>query len=222
MKVLIAGGGRTGEQTAKLLLANEHQVLVVEGRREVLARLHRELPTENIYQGDPTDPMVLEQAGIGDADVVAAVTDNDADNLVLCQFAKVFYQVGRTIARVNNPRTAWLFDAKFHVDFALNSAGILAALIEEGMSANELVTLLKLQRGKYSLVEEKIQPGAPAVGQELRNLQLPAECVISAIIRGGDLIVPRGLTTLAAGDDVLAITDQAGAAELVKLFEGGK
>jgi trk system potassium uptake protein TrkA len=218
MKVLIAGGGRTGEQLASLLLGNHHHVRLIEHRREILALLHRELPTEVIYEGDPTDPMVLEQAALGDCDVVAACTDNDADNLVLCQFAKVFYNVRRTIARVNNPRNAWLFDDKFHVDFALNQAHILAALIEEEMAPHELVTLLKLQRGRYALVEERIPAGSPAIGVAIKDLDLPAECVIAAILRGGDLVVPRGLTVLAAEDEILCITDQAGAARLAALL----
>jgi trk system potassium uptake protein TrkA len=219
MRVLIAGGGRTGEQLADLLLAAHHEVLVVEKRREVLVRLHRELPTEVIYEGDPTDPVVLEQAGLAAADVMAAVTEDDADNLVLCQFAKVFHNVRRTIARINNPRNAWLFDEKFHVDFALNQAQILSALIQEEMTPRELVTLLKLERGRYALVEERIPAGSPVVGRAIRDLGLPEECVIAAVLRGGELVVPRGDTHLEADDELLAITNQAGAAQLGALLD---
>ena len=73
MFVLIAGGGRTGAQLASLLLAQNHRVHLVESRREILARLHRELPTEIIYEGHPTDPQVLDQAGINEAEVLAEV-----------------------------------------------------------------------------------------------------------------------------------------------------
>ena len=122
MFVVIVGGGRTGTQLATLLLAQNHDVRVVESRSEILARIHRELPTETIYEGNTTDPNVLEQAGIKTADVVAAVTNNDADNLAICFLARSRYKVARTIARVNNPRSAWLFDQKFHVVVALNAA----------------------------------------------------------------------------------------------------
>ncbi|MFZ1238060.1 MAG: NAD-binding protein, partial [Anaerolineae bacterium] len=103
MFVLIAGGGRTGTQLATLLLAQNHDIRLVESRPDILARIHRELPTEAIYEGNATDPQILEQAGIERADVVAAVTNNDADNLTLCFMARSRYKVGRTIARVNNP-----------------------------------------------------------------------------------------------------------------------
>jgi trk system potassium uptake protein TrkA len=218
MFVLIAGGGRTGAQLASLLLAQNHEVHVVEHRRDVLERLHHELPTEVIYEGNGTDPLVLEQAGIRRAQVLAACTPEDADNLVMCFLARSQYSVPRTIAQINDPRTSWLFDDKFHVDVALNQSQILASLIEEEMSLGDMMTLMKLRRGEYSLVEEKIPPGARAVGVPIKDLALPDQCVIAAIVRKGRMVVPRGITTLEVGDEVLAVTDRAGADQLAALL----
>ena len=133
MFTIITGGGRTGTSLAITLLNGGHRVRLLEHRREVLARLHRELPTEAVYEGNPTDPQVLELAGIREANVLAAITTSDADNLALCYLARERYKVPRTIARVNNPRTAWLFTQTFHVDVAVNQATILAGTIEEEM-----------------------------------------------------------------------------------------
>ena len=219
MFVLIGGGGRTGTQLAALLLAQNHQVHLIEHRRHILGRLHRELPTEVIYEGHPTDLYTLEQADIQNAQIVAACTDDDASNLALCYLARARYHIPSTIARINNPRTAWLFDQKFHVDAAMNQAEIMAGLIEEEMvTAGMMVTLLKLQRGHYSLVEEKIAPGAQAVGVAIQNLPLPENCVIAAIIRQNAIVVPRGATTFEVGDEVLAVTDHKGTNELAKLL----
>jgi trk system potassium uptake protein TrkA len=126
--------------------------------------------------------------------------------------------VPRTIARVNNPRTAWLFDQKFHVDVALNQAAILSSLIEEEMSLGDMMTLLKLRRGRYSLVEEKIPTGAKAIGVAIKDLKLPEECVIAAIIRKGQIVIPRGVTLLAVGDEVLAVVGPGAADDLAALF----
>ncbi len=60
MFVIIIGGGRTGTQLASVLLAQGVQVRLIEHRRDLLGRLHRELPTEVIYEGTATDPSVLE------------------------------------------------------------------------------------------------------------------------------------------------------------------
>jgi trk system potassium uptake protein TrkA len=218
MFVVIAGGGRTGAQLANLLISQDHEVRVIDNRKEVLERIHRELPTEAIIVGDPLELHVLEQAGIQRADVMAACTTQDDVNLSLCYLARTQYNVRRTIARVNNPRDAWLFDEKFHVDVAVNQAEILASLIQEEMSLGDMITLLKLRRGNYSLVEEKIPEAAKAIGMAIKDLALPEHCVIAAIIRKGEVIVPRGVTTFEAGDEVLAVTDTEGAASLSILF----
>jgi len=218
MFVIIAGGGRTAVRLATLLIDQGHDVHVIEDQREVLAHLHHELPTEAIYEGRPIDPSVLEQAGIERADALVACMHSDADNLVVCYLARAKYNVPRTIVRVNNPRNAWLHDEKFHVDVALNHAEVLASLIEEEMSLGDMMTLAKLRRGRYSLVTEKIPAGARAIGVAIKDLALPKECVIAAIIRKGEMLLPSGSTVLEAGDEVLSITDRAGQNELALLF----
>src|SRR4030095_15186077 len=116
MYVIITGGGRTGSHLASLLSSQGHEVRVIEDRLDVLANVHHELPTEIIYEGDGTDPQVLEEMDIQRAQVVAAVSSDDADNLVAASLAKHQYNVRRVIGRVNNPRNAWLFTPEFGVD----------------------------------------------------------------------------------------------------------
>ncbi len=219
MFVVIAGGGRTGAQLARYLFDEGHQVSIVEDRKDVLARIHKELPTELIFIGNPMDPTTLEQVGIRQAQVFAATTTSDETNLALCYFARAKYQVGRTIGRVNNPRNAWLFNEKFHVDVAVNQAELLARLIEEEMSLGDMMTLLKLRRGKYSLVEEKIPKNARALGIAIKDMPFPKDCVIAAIIRNGKIVVPRGTTLFEVDDEVLAVTDEEGAKQLAELFK---
>jgi trk system potassium uptake protein TrkA len=218
MFVLIAGGGRTAAHLATLLLARQHEVRLLEHRREILSRLHHELPTEVIFEANPIDLQALEAAGIHRAKVLAACTPTDEDNLVLCFYARTRYRVPRTIAWINNPRAAWLFDEKFHVDVALNQAQIFGSLIEEEMSLGDMMTLLKLRRGRYSLVEEKIPTGARALGVAIKDLRLPPDSVIATIIRHGQILIPRGDTRFEVGDEVLAIADREAAEELAGLF----
>jgi trk system potassium uptake protein TrkA len=205
-----------------MLVEQQHKVRLIEHRPEVLARLHRELPTEVIYEGNVIDPQVLEQAGIRQTQVLVACDTKDAENLALCFLARTRYGVVRTIARINNPRNAWLFNQAFHVDAALNQAQILAGLIEEEMSLGDMMMLLKLRRGRYSLVEEKIPKGARAVGMTIKDLQIPANSVIAAIIRQGQILIPRGNTEFEVGDEVLAIVDHEAAGKLAALFERPK
>ncbi len=218
MFVLIAGGGRTGAQLASLLLSENYKVRLVENRPDILARLHLELPTESIYQGNLTDPEVLEAAGIKQAHALAACTDSDETNLSLCFMSRKMFGVPRTIARINNPRNAWLFNENFHVDVALNQADVFAHLIQEEMSLGDMMTLLKIRRGRYSIVEEKVEKGARAIGTPLKELGLPDECIIAAIIRDGQVTLPRGSTKLQEWDEVLAITTPESARQLSDLL----
>jgi trk system potassium uptake protein len=205
MHVLIVGGGKVGTYLAGLLLADGHRVNVVEGTRAEFATASVELPEGVVVFGNGTDPLVLEQAGIREADVVAAVTRTDETNLVITSLARFEFGVKRTIARVNTPKNAWLFTPAMGVDVPLNQAELMAHLIAEEMSLGDVMTLLKLRRGQYSLVENKVDPTSIAAGKAVKDLNLPAECVLTAIIREGNLIIPRGETILLPDDEVFAL-----------------
>lgn len=205
--VIIAGGGKIGSHLANLLLAEGHEVKVIDHRTEVLARLRRELPAATVVEGDASAPDVLEAAGIHRTRVLAAVTAADETNLVITTLARFEFSVPRVIARVNDPRNAWMFNAEMGVDVALNQADILAKLIAEEMSLGDMMTLLKLRRGEYSLVEEKLPPESPMLAAPLRDLALPETSVIAAIIRHGRVLVPRGNMRFEVGDEVLAVVE---------------
>src|SRR5690348_3976090 len=134
MIVLIVGGGVVGTYLATLLRAGGHQARVIEVRAEEIPRLHAILSADTVVLGDGTDPIVLEAAGIGQAQVVAAVTGADPTNLVVTSLARCEFAVPRTIARVNIPQNAWMFTPVMGVDVALNQADLLANLIAEEMS----------------------------------------------------------------------------------------
>ncbi|HEX9386905.1 MAG TPA: NAD-binding protein [Anaerolineales bacterium] len=218
MNVLISGGGRTGARLANLLINQNYQVRLIENRRELLGYLHQELPTEVIYEGNPVDPSVLEAAGVREVHALAAVTSNDSTNLAICYLGKTLFDVPRTIARVNNPNNAWLFNENFLVDVALNSADVFAHLIQEEMSLGDMMTIFKIRRGNYSVIEEKIPAGAKAIGIPLKDMDLAEHCVIAAIIRDGVMTLPRGDSTLQAEDEIIAVASAEGAQKLSDLL----
>lgn len=218
MFVIIVGGGNTGAALAQLLLDAGHTVKIIEERATLLEKLYRQFPRNVIYNGDGSSPAVLEKAGISEALVLAAVTRDDETNLVITSLARFEFNVPRTIARVNNPKNAWLFTAEMGVDVGLNQADILAHLIAEEMSLGDMMTLLKLKRGEYSLVEEKVFPTAPAANKAIRDLNLPHDCTIVAVIRNHQLIIPHGSTVLEPADEVLALVHGKQLGELASLL----
>jgi trk system potassium uptake protein TrkA len=193
MFVIIVGGGNIGSHLANLLLEGGHTIKVIEERKVLLEKLHQELPQEVVIAGDGSSPLTLENAGIQKANVLAAVTGSDETNLVVTSLARFEFNVPRVIARVNNPKNAWLFTPEMGVDVALNQADILARLVAEEMSLGDMMTLLKLRKGEYSLIEEKVHPLSPSANKSLREVDLPSESVIVAIIRKNLLLIPHGI-----------------------------
>jgi trk system potassium uptake protein TrkA len=218
MFVIIVGGGKTGSQLASQLIGEGHRVKLVEDRPAVLERLKQELPPEVIVAGDGSSPAVLEAAGIEHAQVLAAVTGEDEANLVITTLARFEFNVPRIIARVNNPKNAWLFNSEMGVDVALNQSDILTKLIAEEMSLGDMMILLKLRKGEYSIVEEKVHPLAKVAGMRLRDINLPSECVFVAILRKGQLIIPKGETILQPVDEVISLVHASQLAMLAALL----
>ena len=207
MFVIIVGGGNTGSYLARLLHSDGHTVKIIESRPNLLEKLKGEIPADAIIAGDGSSPHVLEQAGVLKANVLAAVTGSDETNLVITSLARFEFRVPRIIGRVNNPKNAWLFTRDMGVDVALNQADILARLVAEEMSLGDMMTLLKLRRGEYSLVEEKLPARSKILDIPLRDVGFPATCVIAAVIRKGKVIIPRGDLIFEIGDEVLAVVD---------------
>ncbi len=219
MKVIIIGGGQTGAYIASILLANKCEVTVIENREHIFEKLKRDIPVECVLFGNGTDPSVLEKAGIANADVLTAVTGEDETNLVASTIARFEFDVPRIIARVNNPKNAWLFNAGMGVDVAINQADLMAHLVVEEMDQTAMLTLMKISRGSHSIVQYKLSEHAKAVGQSIRALALPEQVVFIAVYRGDKTVIPHGDTVFAAGDVVLAFTDEASQQSLNLLFQ---
>ena len=218
MYVIVVGGGNTGSYLTRLLLDAGQQVTVIEERPVVLEKLKQELPIDSIVEGDGSSPTVLEKAHISRANVLAAVTGSDETNLVITSLARFEFSVPRVIARVNNPKNSWLFNSEMGVDVFLNQAEILAQLVAEEMSLGDMMTLLKLRRGSYAVVEEKVPPGAKGLGMQLKDIDFKEQCVIAAIIRNGKMTLPRGDSVFMEGDEVVAIASPEGAKSLAELL----
>ena len=220
MYIIIVGGGKVGTHLANLLLEAGHEVRVIERGNARLKALHEILPGGTLIPGSGTDPATLEQSGVRDADVVAAVTGTDETNLVAMSLARFEYRVGRTISRVKDPRNGWMFTPAMGVDVAVDQADIMAKLIAEHMSLGSMMTLLKLSRGDYSLVEQRVHEGAPAAGKRIMDLSFPTESILAGVQRGGRLIIPHGDTVLQPGDEVLAVVHASRTSDLAAVLVG--
>jgi len=217
MFVLIVGGGQVGRYLAEMLVRDRQRVVVVEKNPAVADQISRSLGIE-VVRGDGDDPTVLESAGARGADVFVAVTGEDEDNLVACTLAKSEFQVGRVLARVNNPKNEWMFGKDMGVDIAISQAAIIATLLEEQTSLGDLVTLMRLQEGNVTLVEKLIPPTARCAGCAVKDLGLPVEGRLVAVLRQGKVLFPSGDLVLEPGDRVILLTTPEQEQEIARLL----
>jgi trk system potassium uptake protein TrkA len=160
---------------------------------------------------------LMEQAGASRADVFIAVTGEDETNLVLSQIAKRFFHIPRAIARVVNPKNRKVFN-QLGIDLTVSATEIITSLIEQEMATQEILPLVALGRGRLEIVEIHLPADSPALKKTVQQLSLPEDSILISIIRGDQIIVPRGDTTFRADDTVLALTAIASAEKLKTFF----
>lgn len=203
MYVVVAGGGKVGFYLAQELLNANHEVLIIERDSARVNAIAEELG-EAVMLGDSCEATVLDAAGIGRADLVAAVTGDDEDNLVICEVARQ-RGAGRAIARINNPKNELLFK-KRGIETTISATTAILAQIEQELPTHDMIALLQLHSG-LELVELRLPETSPAVGRSVREVLLPPESLISLIVDpGGVPRIPGGDTRLHPGDALVVVT----------------
>ena len=206
------GAGKVGTFIAEDLVGNGHEVVVVE-------RDHHQVERRRVAPGlgsiswivaDACEISELARAEPERADVLLAVTGDDEDNLVASLLAKQEFGVPRVIARVNHPANEWMFAEMWGVDIAVSAPHLLSALVEEAVSVGSIVRLLRVAGGKARLIEVTLSDDSPILGQEIVAAGFPRGSSVVAIVRSGNVVVPRGDTSFHVGDEVIVlVTDEA-------------
>ena len=205
MYIIVVGGGRVGYYLTKALLAEGHEVLILEKSGTISAAVSEELGSVCV-RGDGCESTTLASVGTRRADMLIAVTGDDEDNLVACQVAKHMFNVPRTIARIRNPKNEAIFK-RLGIDVTINNTNIILENIEEEVPTHPLTHLFEIRDKGLEIVEVKIPPDAPTIGKTVKELPLPPESVLSLVIRKSRKpIVPTGATVLQAEDQVIAVT----------------
>ncbi len=205
MKIIIAGAGSVGRYMAQQLAMSDHDVTLVDQTPGVLQRHRDGVQNVRWYLGDACEIDTLAACGADEADVVASVTGDDEDNLVISLLAKQEFGVPRVVGRVNNPNNEWMFNEMWGVDVSVSTPHLLTSLVEEAVSVGSFVRLLSFEGGKARLAEVTLAEGSPAIGTQIVDLGLPRECTIVALLRDAHVVVPRGDTVLRRGDEVIVL-----------------
>ena len=216
MRVSIAGAGNVGRSIARELIANGHEVLLIE--RDPHAIKSDTVPEAEWLLAGACEMDSLHEADLASCDVCIAATGDDKANLVHTLLAKTEFGVPRTVARVNHPGNEWLFNEQWGVDVAVSTPRIMSALVEEAVSVGEVVRLLTFKRGHANLVEVTLPTQSPVAGRRVRDLSLPGDAVLVAIIRDGAPQTPERDAAVEVADELLFVISEEYEQELSALL----
>lgn len=218
MNIVIVGAGKVGYFLAKRLSQNKHKVSIIDRDKAICDEIAKELDIL-VINGDACEPDILMQADIACANVLAAVTGDDEDNLIVCQIAKEKFNIHRTVGRVNNPDNEKTF-AELGIDVPVDDTKIIAKIIEEEASYSDFVNLLSFKRGKLSIVRVDLPENAPVIGKYVHEIKWPENSTLVSILRGEEVIIARGDTVFKPGDDIIALTLVGNEPALLSLLIG--
>lgn len=219
MNSIIIGGGKVGFNLFKTLKEHGYDVTLVEINEDICRKIADDTNADVIC-GDGTDIDVLKDAGIQKADIIAAVTGNDEENLVVCQIAKKGFNISKSIARINNPQNIATFKA-LGVDQTVCSTAVIANLVEYEFDRDVCKIVQTFDRGTMILVEVQVKENNRWLNSFVRDLALPEECILASILRDEKVIFPRGDTQILLNDSVHIVTTRPTFLEIKKLFHNG-
>ena len=220
MKTIIVGGGKVGYNLLKTLKDRGYKVTLIERDKDTCLKIAEDFDADVIW-GDGTNLEVLKDAGIEDAEIVAAVTGTDEENLVICQIAKLTFNTKKTIARVNNPKNTIMFK-NLGIDDTVCSTQVIANLIEYSFNKEDYRIISILEHGAMVMAELSMKEDTYWNNKLVKELSLPTECVLVSILRGEKVIYPRGDSEILKEDKVVIITNKSILSLLISdLYEGG-
>ncbi len=219
MRVAIAGAGNVGLFIANDLRSADHEVLLLEKDADFVARL---TPNEGVEVrvADACEVTSLRAAQLDRCDVAVAATGDDEDNLVFSLLAKQEFAVPRVIARVNHPQNEWLFNENWGVDLSVSTPHLVTALVEEAVSVGRLVRLLTFEGGSTRLVEVTLADNSPAIDKAIKDMDIPRNATVVAVVRDEHVVMPRGDTVFEPGDEVLAMVTSESEEDMRRILTG--
>jgi trk system potassium uptake protein TrkA len=220
MRVAIAGAGNVGLFIANDLRSAGHEIQLIEQDPAVVERAVADEDVEWVV-ADGCEVSSLREAGLERCDVVVAATGDDEDNLVISLLAKQEFAVPRVIARVNHPKNEWMFNENWGVDLSVSTPHLITALVEEAVTVGRLVRILQFEGGQARLVEATLADDSPVVDRALKEVDVPRDATVVAVVRDEHVVMPRGDTVFEAGDEVLAMVTPESEEEVRRILTGG-
>jgi trk system potassium uptake protein TrkA len=203
-RVLLIGGFHKTKSLATSLIKKGYHVTAINSDIHNCKSL-AEIEKLTVFNGDGSKPFILEDANAYNADIAIALTEQDDDNLVICELCKKKYIVKKTVALISDPKKAEFF-YRMGIDSVVCAVTAIAGIIEQQAFLDDMTTLVPVGNGRIKIAQVTISQTAPAVGKKLWELSLPKDVIIGCILRGDKSMVPRGDTRILSGDILVLIS----------------
>ncbi|MDL2258663.1 NAD-binding protein [Eubacteriales bacterium OttesenSCG-928-K08] len=217
-RVIIIGGFNKTKSLAKSLIKKGYRVTAINKDQDKCKAL-AEIEKLTVFIGDGTKPFVLKDANAYNADIAIALTEQDADNLVICELCKKKFHVKKTVALISDPKKTEFF-YRMGIDSVVCAITAIANIIEQQAFLDEMATLVPIGEGRISIAEVPIAATAPVVDKKLWEINLPKEVIIGCVLRGERSMVPRGDTRILAGDILVLISSDKQEVAAIKELTG--
>ena len=217
--IVVGGGGEVGHYLCQQLLAEGHEVLVIEKDAQKCERIEEEMG-DICLVGNASEMAILDKAGVARADVLIAVTAEDEYNLAACQIAKQKFNVPRVIARVNTPRNEKIF-TKLGIECTIDAPALIAEHFKAETHLFTLTRLFTIRELGLEIVLVRVGEGSAAVDKPVEELLLPSASIISLLIRPGAAPrMPAPDTVLNSGDQLICLVPTENVEALQEVFKG--
>ncbi|QLC50482.1 Trk system potassium transporter TrkA [Methanolobus zinderi] len=216
-KVMIIGGGIVGFYLAKLVSKGEFDLKVIESDKERSTQIADELPNTLVLNGDGTDINLLKEEGVGEMDVVIAVTNSDEKNLLCALIAKQL-GVQKVIARADRSDYVSLFEM-VGVDSAVSPRQATVSEVLKLTMGQGIETVTTIEGEKAEIIEYTTSKKSKIVGKPLKSVKFPPGAIVSMVVHKGNTIVPRGEYVIEEGDRVVVFALQSANTQVEKLFK---
>ncbi|MBS4536479.1 TrkA family potassium uptake protein [Clostridium sp. D2Q-14] len=219
MNIIIVGGGKEIHFLTKSFISKGYNVTIINDNKEDSKRLAKTHEKAVVVNGDGTKPYVLEDAGAAYCHMIIALTPKDPDNLVICQISDKMFKIKKKFAIVNDPKNVKVFK-KLGVDTVISTASIISSLIEQRVSVDDITNLMPIEAGKVAMMEIEVKEDYPILNNELKDISLPKDAIISCILRKSEAVIPRGDTGIEKGDKLIILSLPKVQSEVLKVIRG--
>ena len=218
-KILIIGGGNIGFHLAKMVEENFEgaRIKIIEKNKSRAEEIATELTSSIVINGDALDEEILKEANLEESETVLALTNDDENNIMACVLAEKTGKTKRTIAIVNKSNYS-LLQSSLNIDDLVDPRMTTVSRIMEHVHRGTIATVYSLLDGDYEFIEAKVLEKSDLLNKKIKESNLPDNTRIGAVVRGKQVIIPRGDFVFEKDDLVVLLASRDQLKEIENIF----